>query len=186
MDTQPVLETERLILRPFTPEDAPVVQRLAGDDAIYSTTLNIPHPYEDGLAEQWIGTHTGEFEKGRSATFAVVRRGDGLLIGAVGLTIRREHDRAEIGYWIGRPYWNNGYCSEAARAVLRYGFRTLGLNRIHANHLKRNPASGRVMQKIGIRYEGCRREHIVKDGRTEDLEEYGLLRREFETRDGSE
>lgn len=181
MSTQPVLRTERLILRPFTVADAPIVQRLAGDREIFDTTLNIPHPYTDGLAEAWIATHPAEFGNGKSATFAIVRRQDGLLIGAIGLTIRSEHKRAEIGYWIGRPYWNNGYCTEAARALLRYGFHELGLNRVHANHFKRNPASGKVMRNIGMQYEGCRREHVVKDSVAEDLEEYAILREEFDT-----
>jgi len=178
MTSQPTLFSERLLLRPFTLADAPDVQRLAGDRAIAYTTQNIPHPYEDGMAETWIGSHREQFEKGQFVTFAIAL-GDGTLIGAIGLHLHQAHERAELGYWIGKPYWGQGYCTEAAQAVLQYGFETLGLNRIHARHLTRNPASGRVMFKIGMRHEGSLRQHAKKWGVFEDIEVYGILRDEY-------
>ncbi len=180
MKERPTIETERLILRPFTLTDAPDVQCLAGARDIASTTLNIPHPYEDGMAEQWIGTHQEKYEKGEGLILAIVLRSDQSLIGSIGLNIDQQHENAELGYWIGKPYWNKGYCTEAAEAVVRYGFEVLGLNRIHASHLKRNPASGRVMQKIGMTYEGCLRQHVKKWDIFEDLEKYGLLKGDYE------
>jgi RimJ/RimL family protein N-acetyltransferase len=182
MAKQPELRTERLLLRPFTVADAPVVQQLAGDRDIASTTLNIPHPYEVGMAEGWISTHPQQFERGESVNFAVVLQQDGALIGSISLMgIDRQHEHAELGYWIGKPYWNSGYCTEAAEAVLHYGFATLGLNRIHAYHFGRNPASGRVMKKIGMAHEGCRRQHVKKWDAFEDLEMYAILKDEYET-----
>ena len=80
-----------------------------------------------------------------------------------------------MGYWVGAPYWGRGYCTEAARAILRYGFEELGLHRIHAQHFARNPASGRVMQKIGMVYEGRQHEHVRKWDRFEDSDLYGIL-----------
>jgi RimJ/RimL family protein N-acetyltransferase len=160
-------------------DDAPMVQKLAGDRDIASTTLNIPHPYEDGMAEEWIGTHQEKFEKGELVNFAVVLRGDNQLVGAMGLVINKRHECAELGYWVGKPYWNKGYCTEAAQAVLEYGFNELNLNRIFAHHVKRNQASGRVMQKIGMMHEGCLRQHVKKWDVFEDLEAYAILRSEF-------
>jgi [ribosomal protein S5]-alanine N-acetyltransferase len=90
-------------------------------------------------------------------------------------------NQAELGYWIGKPYWGHGYCTEAAQAVLRYAFSDLAPVRVHASHFTRNPASGRVMQKIGMRHEGCRRQHVKKWDKTEDLEVYGILKLEWET-----
>ncbi len=110
-----------------------------------SQTLHVPHPYKDGVAEKWISTHKPKFEAGKLATFAITLRDNGTLIGAIHLRIVPRFDRAELGYWIGKIYWNNGYCTEACRAVLGYGFTALNLNRINASHLKRNPASGRVI-----------------------------------------
>ena len=179
MDERPILETERLILRPFTLADAPEVQRLAGAREIAATTLNIPHPYPNGAAEAWIGSHQANFEAGRFVNYAITRRDDGALLGAISLALRREDQRAEMGYWLGVPYWNQGYTSEAARALIRYGFETLGLNRIYATHLANNPASGRVMQKVGMTYEGTLRQHVWKWGEAHDLPHYGILKSEY-------
>ena len=176
---QPSLTTSRLILRPFTLSDAPEVQRLAGEREIASTTLNIPHPYREGVAEAWINTHREHYNQGRLITFAITRRADERLLGAISLRPNADHDHAELGYWLGKPYWNQGYTTEAALAILQYGFETFGLNRIYASHLSRNPASGRVMQKIGMRYEGCLRQHVKKWSVYEDLERYGILRSEW-------
>ena len=180
MKQQPILQTERLILRPFDLSDAKDTQRLAGDKAVADTTLNIPHPYEDGMAEQWISTHQPQFDEGNLCTLAITLRDTGELIGAIALTIVSRFERAELGYWIGKPYWNKGYCTEAGVVVLRHGFTVLGLHRIHAAHFGRNPASGRVMQKLGMKHEGRAREHAKRWDRFEDLESYGILKEEWE------
>jgi ribosomal-protein-alanine N-acetyltransferase len=182
MREMPVLRTERLVLRPFAVSDAVDVQRLAGDWAIADTTLNIPHPYEDGMAEQWIATHKPRFEEGKLCNFAVTLRDSGDLVGAIGLVITRRFDHAELGYWIGKPYWGKGFCTEAARAVIDYGFTVLGLQRIHASHLARNPASGRVMRNIGMKQEGTLRGHAKKWDKYEDLVLYGILKQEWQDR----
>ena len=179
MTKQPTLTTQRLILRPFTLADAPAIQRLAGDPAVADTTLNIPHPYPDGAAEAWFSGHREQFEHEEAVIFAITLAESGELVGAISLGIARRFDRAEMGYWIGVPYWNMGYCSEAARAVMVYGFEGLGLNRIFAEHLVRNPASGRVMENAGMTYEGTLRQHVKKWDRYEDLKLYGILRAEL-------
>ena len=175
MESQPTLQTQRLMLRPFRESDASDVQRHAGLREIADTTLNVPHPYGDGMAEAWIRTHSPRFAARELATFAIADRTDA-LIGAIGLRMEPAHRRAELGYWIALPFWNNGYASEAAQAVIDYGFTTLGLNRIQATHMVRNPASGRVMQKVGMRYEGLHRQYVMKNGRFEDLARYAILR----------
>jgi ribosomal-protein-alanine N-acetyltransferase len=173
------LYTERLHLRPFTLDDAPVVQKLAGDKAIAITTLNIPHPYEDGMAEEWISTHKERYEKGELVNFAITLRQNTSLIGAIGLVINQQHESAELGYWIGKPYWNLGYCTEAAHAVVRFGFEQLRLNRVCASHFSENMSSGRVMEKIGMTYEGCHRQQMKKWDKFIDLKVYAILRSEF-------
>ena len=179
---QPALETPRLVLRPFRETDAPAVRQLAGDRLIADTTLSIPHPYEDGVAEKWIETHAADFEAGSGAVFAIVRRRDEQLVGAISLKIDAEFDKAELGYWVGTPFWNSGFATEAATAMLDYGFRDRKLNRISAKHLARNPASGRVMRKAGMRLEGTARQDTKKWGRYEDLVSYSILREEWPER----
>jgi RimJ/RimL family protein N-acetyltransferase len=173
---QPTIDTDRLVLRPFDLRDAARVQSLVSDRAIADTTLRIPHPYEDGMAEEWIGGHHEKFSNGTAAVFAVTVKPDGVFVGAIGLDVNAPDQKAELGYWIGVPYWNRGYATEAARAVLRYAFENLHLNRVFANHFTRNPASGRVLQNVGMRREGCQRQHVWKWDRFEDLENYGILR----------
>jgi RimJ/RimL family protein N-acetyltransferase len=177
--TLPTLRTARLLLNPFAMEDAAAVQKLAGDYEVYRSTLTIPHPYPDGAAEKWIARHLSEFLEGRHLTLAV-RRPDNALVGAIGLALVPEHRHAEMGYWIGRPFWGNGYCTEAAREVLIYGFERLLLNRIYARHLAMNPASGKVMRKIGMTLEGTLRQHYLKEGKIVDVVICGILREEFE------
>lgn len=181
MIEQPILHTRRLVLRPLALADAADVQRLAGAEAVASTTANIPHPYEDGMAEAWINSQPAHLADGTSIVYAITLAETGELCGAIGLTLKPEHQRAEMGYWIGVPYWGQGYCTEAAAALRDLGFRNLGLHRILAMHLARNPASGRVMQKIGMRHEGTLREHMLKWDVFETLEYYAILRSEWET-----
>ncbi len=171
----PTVETVRLRLRPFSAADAPDVQRLAGAREIAATTLTVPHPYEAGFAEQWIATHGPAFTEGKSLTLAVTEIGSGALVGAVGLALTPGDHRAELGFWIGVPYWGRGYATEAAQAMVQYGIRELGLHRIMARHMAHNLASGRVMQKIGMTREGLLREHALKWGRYEDLVVYAII-----------
>jgi RimJ/RimL family protein N-acetyltransferase len=150
------------------------VQRLAGDARVADTTLNIPHPYDDGMAESWIGSHEAAFAERKTVVFAITEAG-GPLVGAIGLTLELEHRRAELGYWIGAPYWGRGYATEAAAAVIGYGFRAWGLQRIDAHHFVRNPASGRVLEKAGMTREGTHRRRVWKNGRPDDVVVYAIL-----------
>lgn len=176
MTAQPTLRTERLVLRPFELDDVPDVTRLAGDAEVASTTLNIPHPYAPEMAESWIRAHATWWGAGELANFAVTLRESGEVVGAIGLVLNTRHENAELGYWIGRPYWGRGYATEAARAVVEFGLDGLGLHRVHAHHFTRNPASGRVLLKVGMRYEGRLREHVRKGEAFEDVDTYGILR----------
>ncbi|ANO51596.1 hypothetical protein BA177_10635 [Woeseia oceani] len=181
MAVLPVLETPRLILRSFVPEDAAAVTELAADRRIADTTLNIPHPYDLRMAEEWIGTHAQRLANGEQAAFAVTLKSNLALIGAVSLGIERRFRRANLGYWIGVPWWHQGYATEAARVVVDFGFAECRLHRVHAVHLPRNPASGRVLQKIGMQQEGVQREHTCKNDVYEDLVLYGVLQRQWQT-----
>ena len=179
----PTLKTERLILRPFNQNDAKDVQRLAGDYDIAKTTLFIPHPYEDGMAEGWIKSHQKNFNKGIEITLAITLRESNELIGAIGIShINEDLEKASIGYWIGKQYWNCGYCTEAVKAVLKYCFEELKLNRVSAHHFANNPASGKVMEKAGMKKEGVLRQNEKKWGEYVDTPIYGILKNEFNSK----
>jgi len=173
---QAPFETHRLILRPFILNDAADVQRLAGDWNIARVTLNIPHPYEDGMAQSWISRQA---EDQSTRNFAIVVRASSQLCGCIGLRFDDANATAELGYWIGVPFWNNGFCTEAASAAVDHAFSTRDLHKIQARHLGCNVASGRVMQKIGMTREGTLREHVLRHGERLDLVCYGILRSEW-------
>ncbi|PWH17663.1 MAG: GNAT family N-acetyltransferase [Anaerolineae bacterium] len=175
----PILTTPRLQLRSFKLSDAPQVADLAGDFDIARMTSNIPHPYTEEMAIQWIRGHASQAISNTAIHYAILLQESHLFIGATGLTLDVQNRSAELGYWIGKPYWNQGYATEAAQAVLTFAFTRLGLNRIEARHFTKNPASGRVMQKIGMTYEGTLRQSIYRFGCFEDAALYSILQKEF-------
>lgn len=179
----PVIETPRLVLRGFEASDAEAVARLAGDRAIAEMTLRLPHPYRVEDAREWIAVLAGASAREESITWAATLRESGELIGAVGLELNLAEyarHRAELGYWIGRPYWGRGYATEAGRAVLRHAFETMGLRRVYATHFAKNPASGRVLEKLGMRREGVMRGYVVKWGEVLDGVIMAILREDWD------
>jgi [ribosomal protein S5]-alanine N-acetyltransferase len=172
----PHIETLRLLLRSYTETDIADLVLLAGAREVAATTLRIAHPYTEQHARDFLVTAQEESK----AWFAVALRSTGQLCGGVGLRIEPEHFRAELGYWIGLPYWRNGYASEAAQAALWYAFENLGLHRVMATCFRGNTASEKILLKIGMKPEGCMREHLRKWGEFIDVEVYGILRTEWE------
>lgn len=177
MSATPTLRTQRLVLGAFELGDAAELQRLAGAREIADTTLAIPHPYELDHALAWIGQQRREAVRGRATNFAIRLSSSGTLIGSVGLRdIDREHLQAELGFWIGREWWGQGYAREAAARIIRFGFESLGLNRICAHHMTRNPAAGKVLLAAGMQREGLLRQRVRKWGVYEDVVVYAVLR----------
>ncbi|MCB0375693.1 MAG: GNAT family N-acetyltransferase, partial [Sinomicrobium sp.] len=146
----PTLETERLILNQLKATDIHSIVTYAGNEKVSKMTLNIPYPYTDLDAVYWINASREGARKKEQYTFAVRLKESKYFIGGMGLKLTPKWQRAELGYWIAEPYWNQGFATEAAAAVLRFGFETLCLNKIYATHLVENPASGRVMIKNGM------------------------------------
>ena len=171
---QPVLKTERLLLRPFVANDAAAVSRLAGDKRIADMATEIPHPYPVDAAQAWIATHAAEYEARHAAIYAIMLRESGVVIGAVALLdISLLDARAELGYWIGVDYWSQGYCTEAAERLVRYAHEELGITRLVACCLARNPASARVMEKLDMQCESRLPQHVHKHGEFVDVLLYG-------------
>ena len=146
-----------------------------------ATTASIPHPYPDGGGLAWIEKQQQAAARGESVVFAVTAAQHG-VIGAIGLQLEAAHAKAELGYWIGKPRWHQGYATEAAQAVIRHGFEQLHLERIHARFMARNPASGRVLEKLGFTREGLLRRDLFRFGEFIDCELWSLLREEFAAR----
>lgn len=140
------MQTDRLRLRTVVDGDAARIAVLAGDWDVASMTGRIPYPYSEGAAYHWIN---GVAE--REEVFGIEH--DAELIGICGFTAEPNGD-AELGYWIGKPYWGRGFATEAASAVMAYGFTKAGIRRFVCKHLADNPASARVIHKLGFRFIG--------------------------------
>ena len=169
----PRLETERLTLRAFSLDDAPCVQKLAGAKEVAATTARVPHPYEDGMAESWIATHADNFSKGKGVELAIVQKCDGAVVGCIALMARNcgddDEKTAEIGYWIGTPYWGKGYCTEAARRVLKWVLvEERWCRKVTGRAMGDNAGSNKVMQKLGMQYVNTNPGKMIKWGEKHD------------------
>lgn len=179
MDKLPILYTPRLILRNLQPEDAERMYVLLADEEIVENGLLFTYPVEAGRVEAYLERVQKDIEKDR-LTWAICLREGGLLIGVLSLYINPKHHHAEIGYWMGKAYWNQGFTTEACRQVLVLGFEEIQLHRIFAEIFRGNDSSIRVMQKVGMQYEGILRQHLHHwRGDYRDLVVYGILRHEF-------
>ena len=174
-----LLESERLVLRPYELKDVPDVQRLANNKALADTTF-LPYPYTLEAAENWIETHPKLIEEREVFPFAVILKGEAKLIGTMTLRIDQQHHKGELAYWIGQDYWGGGYATEAAKLVIHFGFQELQLNRIWAPIMSRNNASRGVLQKAGLTYEGTLKQDILRWDRYEDVDVFGLLKADYE------
>lgn len=173
----PRLATERIRLRPFLAEDAPLLAQLAGAFEVADTMLSIPHPLSPAAARSIIAANAAGFQAGRSVHFAMEHEVSRDLVGAVELRdIDRENSQAELAFWVAPAEWGQGYATETASEVLRYGFAELGLNRIQAHHLVRNPSAGAVLGRIGMKQEGILRQFVRKWEVFEDVAVHSALR----------
>ncbi|MEQ1906075.1 MAG: GNAT family protein [Pirellulaceae bacterium] len=179
---QPSLTTARFSLVPFALTDAPELQRTINDYEIAMMTRHVDFPYTLEMGEAWLARHEGLWNEGKAAIFAIRQPATGELVGGAGLEICSTDHFAELGYWIARKYWNQGVATEAAAAVVEFGFDQLGLNRIVAHHMTRNPASGRVLEKLGMTREGLLRRHARKWGEFHDVVIFGILAEDWEKR----
>lgn len=180
---QPELMTSRLLLRQFTLEDIARLAVLANDQEIAANTRSIPYPYSKEHAAEWIANTISNWNKGLGVGFAICCRQNNELMGAIGILIDSENERAELGYWVGCDFRGNGFCTEAGIALLDFGFASLGLNKICAHHFTRNPASGRVLEKLGLKQEGLAKSHVKKLELFEDIAFFGLTKSDWNSRD---
>jgi ribosomal-protein-alanine N-acetyltransferase len=141
-----VLESERLILRPPRPADIQSMTVWLSDYDVARMTACVPHPYNEGDAEAFVVAGTPN-------RFVIERKRDGLFLGMTGLHVE---DDCEFGYWLSKPFWSQGYATEAAARLAEYGFVALGLSSLHAGWFYDNPASGHVLAKLGARHNGSR------------------------------
>jgi RimJ/RimL family protein N-acetyltransferase len=169
---------EQVRLTEFRPSDKPALVEHLREKEIYDRTLRIPFPYTEADAEEWFGivARTTQ-QQGQVVNFAI-RNSDEFPIGGCGfdgLQVGKSH-RAEIGYWLAKPYWNRGIMSAVVEKLCRHGFEELKLVKLTAHVFAANPASARVLGKCGFVQEGYLKKHYFKDGQYLDARLFALLK----------
>jgi len=168
------LETERLILRPFSMDDAQDVFLIARDSIV--TKYLTWHPHTDISQTEKV---VKEIYMSRPGFYAIELKSEGKCIGCIDIRVCEEHDKASFGYMLNRNYWNKGYMTEALQAIIDLAFSKLRLNRIESTHLVGNEGSGRVMQKCGMKYEGKGLQEVKIKGIYHDVVHYAILRQNW-------
>ncbi|MEA5013812.1 MAG: GNAT family protein [Candidatus Limiplasma sp.] len=172
----PTLLTPRLLLRPVRMSDAQDIFEYSRDPEVARHVLWEAHQ-SIHQTRGYIRFLLKQYRGGQPGSFVIELPQERKVIGTIGfMWIQQENRSAEVGYSLSRAYWNQGLMTEALRAILGFGFDKLHLNRIEAQHESDNPASGRVMAHVGMRYEGRLRQRIYNKGRYVDVELYAILR----------
>ncbi|MDE2183885.1 MAG: GNAT family N-acetyltransferase [Alphaproteobacteria bacterium] len=148
----PRLETGRLLLRPPDAGDVSSITAWIGDYDVAKNLASAPHPYREDDAKAFIERMAERLAKGEGYCFSIVRKADNVFMGNCGLNL--SEGRCELGYWLGKPFWGQGYATEAARKVLSFAFHDLKAESVWAGWFHDNPASGRVLEKLGARLDG--------------------------------
>ncbi|MFC7392645.1 GNAT family N-acetyltransferase [Scopulibacillus cellulosilyticus] len=176
-----VLETKRLVMRSYEKMDAESIFKVVSNREIAATTINIPHPYPRETADWWVNHVRDNIDKGTAYQFGLFKKDNpDEYIGNCGLvSISKEHNNGELGYFIDPGYWNKGYGTEACIKVLEFGFKVLGLERIYGKCMAKNFASKRVMEKSGLNDEGIAKNAVLKWGKYEDVCTLGLIRSDW-------
>ena len=173
-----ILHGEALYMRPLEFHDSADIPELVVAPEIAANTF-VPQPYPPEAAREFVRQGRERWQNEEAYVFAIVDKSSEQFAGCMGIHPLPEHCRAEVGYWIGKPYWGRGLATSALRLLIRFGFEELKLNRIEAGHFDYNPASGRVMQKANMRFEGVRRHYVLHRDQYKDVVWYAVLREDY-------
>lgn len=180
MKNLPTLITERIVLsRPTENDLEDFVFQINSCEDFSKNLFNIPYPYPKENFLEWLPICDEGIEKGTSYRFGIREKSNKKLIGLIGIHINKEHQKAEIGYWLGKNFWGKGYLTETLKAVLKFGFEELQLNKIYATHYLHNPASGKVMENSGMKLEGLLKQEYFHNGQFLDVNRYSILKEDF-------
>ncbi|MGB3126365.1 MAG: GNAT family protein [Pseudomonas sp.] len=178
----PRLSTSRLLLRALESDQAEALFTLANGPKIADNTANIPSPYTLETAQTFIASVAEKYRAGELLNLGMHLRESAELVGIVSLRLNARHHYGHLGGWVAAHARNQGYAAEAASAIMDFGFTELGLQRVGSQCFGRNKESARVMEKIGLRFEGCMRQAFLKNGVYEDLLGFATVREDWERR----
>jgi hypothetical protein len=171
------LHSDRIVLRQARLSDIPRLTESLSDQKVNRWLVRVPKPYREEHAHQWVKSNSDRIKKGEALPYSIEHIESGILIGGISLNNINQRDKsAELGYWIARDYWGEGYATEGVRLLCRYGFNKLSLHRIYAWVHSENTGSFMVLEKIGFRREGVCQKASNVTGRWKDDYLYGLLK----------
>ena len=173
------LENGTLLMRPLESHDSSAILDLVVTPEIAANTF-VPQPYPPEAASEFVRLGRERWRYDEAYVFGVIEKCSQRFAGCMGIHPVAAHGRAEVGYWIGKAFWGRGLATSALRLLLQFAFETLKLNRVEAGHFAHNPASGRVMEKAGMRFEGLRRQYVLHREQYKDLVWYAILREDYE------
>ena len=181
------IKTKRLLLRPLRKNDNASIVENVNNLNVSRWLLVVPYPYSKKSATEWINDSKRKWRKKEKEdyVFGIELSEKKIIIGGIGIShINFYHGKAKVGYWLGEKYWNNGYGSEALKAIIDFAFRRLKLNRLEANVFVGNPSSGKLLEKFGFKQEGLERKFVrcKADGKIKDEYIYGLLKSDYKIR----
>lgn len=168
-------------MRRYKKEDAESIFQVVNQREIAATTIMLPHPYPRQTVDWWINFVNENFDKCKAYEYALFKKDSpNDYVGNCGLvSISKEHNNGELGFFIRHEYWNTGFATEACQALIKFGFNELGLERIYGRCMAKNIGSKRVMEKSGLIVEGLARREVLKWGTYEDVYHLGILRSEW-------
>ncbi len=176
-----VIEGERIILRKLKLSDVQDICENLQNKEMVKWTLNIPWPYKKQDAIKWIRKSQYRLKNKEEYTFGIILKTTTKLIGSISLMhVDYKNKNAEIGYWLGKKYWGQGFMTESVKLILKFAFGKLKLHRVYANLFEENIASKKVLKKCGFRLEGRIRECRFRYGKWHNELKYGMLRSEYE------
>ncbi len=163
MEQFPQIETERLVIGKILFTDIDAIVSYANNKKLSEKMLTFPFPYTEENAIWWINNSYQSFNAKSAYIFAIRIKENNAFVGGIGLHLDN-HRKAELGYWIAEPFWNNGFATEAVKAITKFGFENIHLNKIFALYFEDNPSSGKVLQKNNFNNEGYHKQHYCING----------------------
>lgn len=173
-------QTKRLIIRHYEEADIPQILSVINKNGIYRTTYGIPRKSDEARIRWWIDYLSASEKHKIGYEYGMFLKHTGEYIGNIGIAnINKLHNRGEITYFISPKYWNKGFATEGGRAILAFGFEDLKLKKVAGACMSINPASRRVMEKLGFIYEGTSRCELLKDRKYYDIDRLSILDNEY-------
>lgn len=172
----PYLENENILLNPINKDDLDTITACLQHKVFNDNTTNIPYPYTQKNAKDFYEMVKEGFREQTHFVFAIREKDNDEFVGLVGIHPDMQKKHAETGYWIAMQHWNKGFATQALKLVISFAFDELGIKKIFASHFSFNGASGKVMSKAGMHYEGTLKKHLFKNGEMVDLIQYGIFK----------